>query len=273
MITEEVLKGIFKPKNSKWKTSITTVEPNRLITRGYPQEDLIGSISFQEMIYLLINGELPSQKQADMLQAVLVSFCDHGVTPPSTQAARLIASAGSPVNACLAGGILAFGENHAGAIEVAMKMLQKGIELKKKSDIRTEDLANKLINHFLTNDKKVPGFGHRYHKEDPRAPKLMELARKYDCFNSHSELILSMQNIMSKMKGVRMNVDGANAAILSDLGFNWKVGCGLFIVGRIPGILAHVNEEVSSEKPFRKIFDLNDIDEIVPSTYINTKNE
>ena len=165
MITEEVLKGIFQPKNPKWKTSITKVEPNRLITRGYPQEDLVGTISFPEMIYLLIKGELPSQNQERMLQAVLISFCDHGVTPPSTQAARLMASAGSPVNACLAGGILAFGENHAGAIEIAMKTLQQGIKLKETSEISIDDLANKLINSFLDNGKKVPGFGHRYHKE------------------------------------------------------------------------------------------------------------
>ena len=64
-----------------------------------------------------------------MFETVLVSFCDHGVTPPSTQSARLMASAGSPVNACIAGGILAFGENHAGAIENAMKNFQEGVQL------------------------------------------------------------------------------------------------------------------------------------------------
>ena len=268
MITEEVLKGIFQPKNPKWKTSITKVEPNRLITRGYPQEDLMGTISFPEMIYLLIKGELPSQDQVRMLQAVLISFCDHGVTPPSTQAARLMASAGSPVNACLAGGILAFGENHAGAIEIAMKMLQEGKKLKENSEIPIEDLADKLINSFLDNNKKVPGFGHRYHKEDPRAPRLMELSKEYNCFGKHSELVLTMQNLMFERKGIKMNIDGANAAILSDIGFSWRVGCGLFIIGRIPGILAH-DEEKTNETPFRKIFDLEDIVEDLNSPYIN----
>lgn len=62
-----------------------------------------------------------------MLEAILVSFCDHGVTPPSTQSARLMASAGPPMHACLAGGLLAFGENDAGAIEKSMKVLQEGI--------------------------------------------------------------------------------------------------------------------------------------------------
>lgn len=66
-------------------------------------------------------GELPSKKDIKMLETVLVSFCDHGITPPSTQSVRLVASAGSPVNVRIAGGILAFGENHAGAIENATK--------------------------------------------------------------------------------------------------------------------------------------------------------
>jgi citrate synthase len=124
MITEEALKDIFKPRTLKCRTSITKVEPNRLTTRGYLQEDLIENISFSEMIHLLIKGKLPSKNEAKMLGAILVSFCDHGVTPPSTQAARLMASTGSPLHACIAGGLLAFGKNHAGAIEKALETVK-----------------------------------------------------------------------------------------------------------------------------------------------------
>jgi len=235
MISEEVLKGIFQPKTSPWRTSITKVEPNRLITQGYPQEELIGNISFPEMIHLLIKGVLPTKNQAQMLQAILVSFCDHGITPPSTQSARLMASAGSPVNACLAGGILAFGENHAGAIEISMKMLQKGIEISKTKELSIEETAKKVYGYFKESSKRIPGFGHRYHREDPRAPRLIELAREYSCFGEHTELVINLQDILSREKGIKMNIDGANAALLSDMGFHWQVGCGLFIVGRVPG--------------------------------------
>ena len=129
MIVEKTLRGIIRPKNPVWRSSITQVEPNKLKTRGFSQEDLIGKTSFSEMVYLLLMGELPSKKDIKMLESVLVSFCDHGITPPSTQSARLMASAGSPVNVCIAGGILAFGENHAGAIENAMKNFQEGVKL------------------------------------------------------------------------------------------------------------------------------------------------
>lgn len=258
VLDKEVLKDILQPVNPKWKTSITKVEPNHLITRGYPQEDLIGNVSLPELIYLLIKGELPSQNQAKMLQAVLVSFCDHGITPPSTQASRTMASAGSQVSSCLAGGILAFGENHAGAIEIFMKITQKAVNHHKNSDTTIDLLADKLVNYFLNNGKKVPGFGHRYHKEDPRASKLIKLSAEYGCFGDHMKLALSMQELLFARKGIKMNIDGANGAILSDLGFDWKTGCGFFAIGRLPGLLAHIMEE-KKEEPFRKIFDLEEL--------------
>ena len=256
MITEKVLEEMFKPLQSPWKTSITKVEPNRLITRDRLQEDLIGNISFSEMVYLLIKGDLPSANDKKMLEAVLVSFCDHGVTPPSTQAARLMASAGSPVNACLAGGILAFGENHAGAIENAMKNLQDGVKVSEAYNRPVSETATFIIEEHKKKDRKVPGFGHRYHIEDPRAHKLLKLAEQYGCNGKHFKIAIEMERILMKQKGIKMNIDGANAAILSDMGFDWRLGCGMFVIGRIPGMLAHVNEEMSNEESFRKITDL-----------------
>ena len=256
MITEDVLKDIFKPRTLKWKTSITKVESNKLTTRGYLQEDLIGNISFSEMIHLLIKGKLPSKNEAKMLGAVMVSFCDHGVTPPSTQAARIMASTGSPLHACIAGGLLAFGKNHAGAIEYAMKILQEGI---KKTEDDITRIAEEIVGHFLKNNEKIYGFGHRYHNEDPRAPRLIELAKKYNCFGKHSQLATAIESLLFEKKGIRMNIDGANGAILSDIGFNWEIGSGIFMIGRIPGILAHVNEERTREPSFRKFFEVDEI--------------
>ena len=256
MITEELLKGLLKPQNQGWKTSITQVEPDQLTTRGYSQQDLIGNYSFPEMVYLLLKGEIPSENHKKMLEAVLVSFCDHGVTPPSTQSARLMASAGSPVNVCIAGGILAFGKNHAGAIELSMKMLQRGVQLQRNYDKSPNEVKNEIINYFSNSNVKIPGFGHRYHKKDPRAVRLLEVAKELNCFHEHSELAMEIQDTLHNEKGIKMNIDGANSAILSDMGFDWRIGCGMFIIGRIPGILAHVNEEMILEEPFRKVFDM-----------------
>lgn len=255
-IGKKTIENILKLSNPKWKTGITRVEPNKLITRGYPQEDLIGNISFPEMVYLLIKGEMPSKNDAKMLEAILISFCDHGVTPPSTQAARIMASAGSPMHTCVGGGLLAFGKHHAGAIENAMRTLQEGVK-RCNGDINT--VSKEIVHESLECGEKIPGFGHRYHDEDPRVSKLINIAKKYGSNGIHVELALTIQSILLEKKGIRMNIDGANGAILSDMNFDWSVGTGLFMIGRLPAIIAHVNEEKTRETPFRKLFEVEEI--------------
>ncbi len=261
-IRRESVEKLLKFKSIKWRTSITKIEPNQILTRGYSQEDLIGNLSFPEMIYLLIIGNLPSNKESKMLEAVLVSLCDHGVTPPSTQVARLMASTGSPLNSCVSGGILSFGKHHAGALEACMKLLQEGVKeytgsLDSPKDVKK--MAEVLIEKFIQNNHKIPGFGHRYHNEDPRAPKLIEIAKKYGFCGIHTQLALAIQDIISDVKGIRMNVDGANAGILSDMAFDWQVGTGIFMMGRLPGLISHIYEEKTIESPFRKLFEIDEI--------------
>ena len=240
-IGRETVENLLKLTNPKWKTSITRVEPNKIVTRGYPQEDLIGNISFPEMVYLLIKGEMPSEKESKMFEAVLVSFCDHGVTPPSTQVARLMASTGSSMNGCVSGGLLSFGKYHAGALERSMNILQELVHngvigytgpLKSHHDIRA--VAGVVVDEFFNNDEKIPGFGHRYHSEDPRASKLLKIAEEYGISDVHTELALAIEEILFETKGIKINIDGANAGILSDMGIDWSLGTGIFMVGRLP---------------------------------------
>ncbi|MGZ7208836.1 MAG: citryl-CoA lyase [Methanobacterium sp.] len=257
-IGREKIENILKINDLKWRTSITRVESNKIITRGYPQEDLIGNISFSEMVYLLVRGEMPSKQDAKMLEAILISFCDHGVTPPSTQAARLMASTGASMPASVSGGLLAFGKNHAGAIESSMKLLQGRI--KRTYDInKINEIACEIVDEYLKKGEKIPGFGHRYHTEDPRAPRLIQKAKDYGCLGIHTELALMIQSILLEEKDIRMNIDGANGAILSDLGFDWNIGTGIFMIGRLPAIITHVHEEKNREVPFRKLLDIEEI--------------
>ena len=265
-IGRESVENILKLNNPKWKTSITRVEPNKLVTRGYQQEDLIGNISFSDMVYLLIKGEMPSKNRSKMLEAILVSFCDHGVTPPSTQVARLMASTGSSMNGCVSGGLLSFGKYHAGALERSMKMLQELVHngvigykgpFESHHDIKA--VAGIVVDEFFNNNEKIPGFGHRYHSKDPRAIKLLKIAEEYGCSGVHTELSLAIEEILFETKGIKMNIDGANAGILSDMGFDWSLGTGIFMMGRLPGIISHVFEEKTVEPPFRKFFDVDEI--------------
>ena len=256
----------FKINPRSLKTAVSRVEKDKIVTRGYNQRDLIEKIRYSDMVFLLLKGNLPSVKESKIFNHVLVSFCDHGVTPPSTQTARLIASSGSPINSAVAGALLSFGYKHAGAIEKAMDLYQskiKTVRLINDPDIDNKQIASlaiEIYNEYVLKDKKIPGFGHRYHSVDPRADKLIEVAIDEGFIGPHLKLALALQDLVSDKKDIMLNVDGANAAILSDLGFDPELGLGVFIIGRVPGIIAHIHEERMDEEEFRRFCDLDDIE-------------
>lgn len=256
----------FKVSPRSLKTAVSHVEKDKITTRGYNQRDLIEKIRYSDMVFLLLRGRLPSIKESRIFNHVLVSFCDHGVTPPSTQTARLIASSGSPLNSAVAGALLSFGHKHAGAIEKSMELYQSKIihaHLIDDPDIDNKQIASMAIEiyqDYVIKGKKIPGFGHRYHKVDPRADKLVEVAIKEGFIGPHLKLALAVQDLLAEKKNIRLNVDGANAAILSDLGFDPELGLGVFIIGRVPGIIAHIYEERMDEEEFRRFCDLDDVE-------------
>ena len=81
----------------RWQTALTSIAPNSILIRGYAVDEMMGRLSFADAVYLLLMGELPSPAIGRMLNAVLVSTLDHGVTPPSTLAARNVATSGAPL--------------------------------------------------------------------------------------------------------------------------------------------------------------------------------
>lgn len=254
-----------KVSNHNLKTAITKVEPDKIITRGYNQEDLIEHLSFAEMVYLILIGKLPKKEEGELLNHILVSFSDHGVTPPSTQTARIIASSGSPLNNAVGGGLLSFGYHHAGAIEKVMVMYQNAIKSlyitgdSSLDDPQITDKALDIVYGYLSRSKKIPGFGHRYHKRDPRARKLLDIVIDKGHLGPHTKLAISIEHLLIEKKGIYLNIDGINGAILSDLGFNPKFGLGLFMIGRLPGLIAHSYEETMDEEEFRRFCDIDDI--------------
>ena len=76
------------PPRGRWATGITSIEPNKILVRGYALDDLMGRVSFGDAIYLVLTGDLPSPSIGRLVEAMLVSFIDHGATPPSTMPHR-----------------------------------------------------------------------------------------------------------------------------------------------------------------------------------------
>ena len=227
-----------------WKTDISNFNQSESNIRGFDHDELIGNVSFSEMIYILLKGEKPTSAQAKMLDAIFVSCIDHGIAPPSIISARSVASGGNSLNSSVASGILALGDYHGGAIEDCAKLLGS-----------CED-SKSLVESFVLNKKRIPGFGHKLYEDfDPRTKKLFDLAKKLNLVGKNINLAFEIERELEiqKKKKFCLNVDGFIAAVLLDLGFDYRLGKAFFIISRTPGICAHVHEEISCEKPFRRL--------------------
>ena len=238
-----------------WTQTVTDVQPNRVMLRGYPIDELMGKCTFPEIVYLALKGELPAAPITELIDAILVSSIDHGATPPSTLAARTAASTGAPLNAALASGILSINKYHGGAIEDAMRTFLHIQAFANDEGLSLEESVEQVLSNFRVENKRVMGFGHRIHSDDPRQRRLFSLAEESGVagdFVTIAELVAAELKRQIG-KPLPINVDGAIAAILCDLEFPPELANAFFIIARVPGLVAHIHEEQSAHNPMRKI--------------------
>ena len=240
-----------------WQSALTAIAPNKILIRGYPLDEMMGRLGFAEAVYLLLMGELPTPAIGRMLNAVLVSSIDHGVTPPSTLAARNVATSGAPLKDCVAAGILAFGPHHGGDIESCMRFLDSGLS-HMRSGKTLQEAAELMIADCVKEKQVPPGFGHRFHTRDPRAARLFQMVLELELEGEHVRLIRAAERTLDAYKErfgrpLPVNVDGAIAAISADLGFAYELGNAIFLISRLPGLIAHAHEERTREAPMRQI--------------------
>jgi citrate synthase len=237
----------------QWETKITKVSPNELLIRGYPLDELIGTISYASGIYLMIRGEMPTPQEEKVINAILVATMDHGVTAPSAVAARTVASCGVPITTAIGAGILAVGDHHGGAGERCIKFLQEAL-LKKEENQSLPELAKQVVNNTRKQKQRIPGFGHRFHTDDPRTKKLLTLASQEGVRGKYVELaqLIAEELYSQTERKLPLNVDGAIGALLADMGFEAETGKAFFAISRITGLTAHILEEYK-ERPVRTI--------------------
>jgi len=238
-----------------WKSAITYVEENKIITRGYRQEDLIGRVPFSHAVFLLWMGRLPTENEGKMMDALITACIDHGPKTPSILTPRIVAGCGVPFSTAVATGVLAIGDVHGGAIERCAYLLQEGVSRGEAEGKSLEDIAREIVSDFREKKKRIPGFGHRIHTSDPRAKRLFDLSHDLKIAGKHVELARCIEEELERAIGKKLpiNVDGAIGAIISDMGFDYRLGKAFFIMGRVAGIVAHVYEEITREKPMREL--------------------
>jgi len=235
-----------------WSTSIIDMKPGSIRIRGYAIEELIGHIGFAEMIYLMTRGELPSPAAAKLLEAALVAAVDHGPQAPSIAAARMAMTCGVGINNAMASAINMLGDVHGGAGEQCVALLN-AIAARLEGDATerriVEAVEAELVEQSLGH---VPGFGHRFHPIDPRAPRLLALvdaaAANGSVGGRFAAIGRALEDALAARKGRRipMNIDGATAVVYAELGFAPPLCRGLFVLSRSVGALAHAWEEVQS---------------------------
>jgi citrate synthase len=238
-----------------WSTSIIDMKPGSIRIRGYAIEELIGRVGFAEMVYLMTRGELPQPGAAKLLEAALVAAVDHGPQAPSIAAARMAMTCGIGINNAMACAINMLGDVHGGAGEqcvallnaIAARLQGEAAEprVAEAVDAELRTLADQSITH-------VPGFGHRFHPLDPRAPRLLALVDEAAALGTVSGRFAAigraLEDALAARKGRRipMNIDGATAVVYAELGFAPALCRGLFVLSRSVGALAHAWEEMQS---------------------------
>ena len=238
-----------------WKTAITKVKPNEIRLRGYRIDELLGRLSFAGGFFLLFHGRLPSPEEEKLYDALLLSGIDHGVTPPSANAARLAASTGAPLNAALAAGVLSINKYHGAAIEPAMRLFREACAGFEKSGQEMDEFVDAFVADAVAQKKRLFGYGHRVHTKDPRTVRLFALAEAAGRSGNYLKLARLIDEKLSEKTGkeLPLNVDGAIAAVLCELEFPVEIGNIFFILPRLAGMTAHYLEETTRERPMRRI--------------------
>jgi citrate synthase len=232
-----------------WSTSIIDIEPGKIAVRGYPIEELIGTLRFPDMVWLMLRGEVPEPAQSLLFEAALVAAVDHGPHAPSIAIARMAVTCGLPLNGAMASAVNALDDIHGGAGEQCMELLLEVDAATGRDDAGESVVAAALDRYVAAHGKIVPGFGHRWHGVDPRAVRLLQLVDEAVAagvvggrFARHARAI---ERLLQERKRapIPMNIDGATAVIYAELGFPAALGRGVFILSRSVGILAHAWEQ------------------------------
>ncbi len=239
-----------------WSTSIIEMKPGMIRYRGYAVEDLIGRVGFAEMVYLMTRGELPHPEAARLLEAALVAAVDHGPQAPSIAAARMAISCGVGINNAMASAINMLGDVHGGAGEQCVALynaIAARLDEGPASETRLAEAVSAEIAALAERGiRHVPGFGHRFHPRDPRAPRLLALVDAAAAAGAVSGRFAAIGRAIEarlaadKGRPVPMNIDGATGVVFAELGFAPPLCRGLFVLSRSVGALAHAFEELAS---------------------------
>jgi citrate synthase len=246
-----------------WQSSISYKTRDRIVVRGYDINELTGNITFAEHLYLIWKGELPPPNVAKMVDALLVCFAEHAMSP-STASARMVMSGAGYIIPALAGGILSIGYVHVDAHEAAQTWIT-AVQLGKQNGWSIEQTADYVAAGLRSKQKDdafvrlfgertvIPGWHHPQHIRDLRSQRIIELAENLGVAGDHVRFVQALENATQKHWGrtLYMNVSGAISASLADMGFVPEECLAFCAIARSVSMAAHCMEEKTRERGWR----------------------
>jgi citrate synthase len=231
----------------KQTTSIATSTADDVFIRDLSLcRDLIGKVTFTELIYFQVLGRRPTKAQTAVLDACLVTLMEHGLTPSALATRLVYSSAEEAMQAAVAAGLLAVGSRFVGTTEGCGELIERIVGASDGAEAEARRIA---VAH--RNEKKpIPGFGHPFHKpDDPRSPVLIALAREQGVAGAHVSAVLTLSVAIDETFGkhITLNATGAIAAVLGDAGVPRSILRGFALIARAAGLVGHVHEE--QQKP------------------------
>lgn len=240
-----------------WKTSVSSVDEDKVYIRGYPLAELMGNLSYGELIYLILKGELPAEKQGRMLEAALLAIVDHYFIGSAAPAARFVVSGNPDPIKGIAAGILSIGP-HTGSPRAAGEFLERAFDLMVGQGLNREETARRTVAQYRDARERIPGLGHPIHKRDPRALRLRELMAKYGFVGEKTLLFEAIHAEFERIhhRQIAINTDGMIACALCELGFRPIEMEVIGVLTYLPGIMAQTIEEIDQEGRLRILPDI-----------------
>lgn len=232
-----------KPIRSQMGWSTT----DKIVVRGHDlANELIGHIDFGAMVFLEITGRRPTAPEAEIFNALLVTLVEHGMTPQAIAARLVNLAAPEALQAAVAAGLCGVGTVFAGGSEATAKMLQEALH-DRPADADLKALAAGIVEAHAGRKAIIPGIGHPLHKPvDPRTPVLFGIAERTGFRGRHVALLEAVAAEAERRlkRSLPINATGAIGAILSELGFPWRICRGIVVISRAVGLVGHLAEEM-----------------------------
>lgn len=189
---------------------------------------------------LLQNTFRLDSRESGLLKKCLMLLMEHGANAGAFSL-RVSASTGNNFILSLCSSVITFcGNKHGGAIGGITDFIEQ---------LKGTSSREWFLEMCIRNNINIPGFGHRlYKKEDPRVvqlSKLIDMALAERKSHEYYVLCIEVLSILEKYKpyGLIPNVDFFTSILFHLLGLPKESFLTLFIASRIPGLIAHFNEQ------------------------------